>query len=189
MIKKIKYYKAKILLRLIQKELQLVLNKIDEKSTDKFIDLILNSKNIFLTGQGRSGFVAESFAMRLTHLGLNPHVIGEATSPNIKNKDLLIAISGSGKTRLTLDIVKEAKKSKAKICSISSSKNNSLAKKSNLVIEIKGKTKLGKRKSIEPLGSLFEQATFLYLDSIIIILMKKLGKKEKDLRKKHIKLE
>jgi len=169
----------------IEKELQRVLEKIDEKSTNNFINLILKSKNIFLTGQGRSGLVAEAFAMRLTQLALKSHIVGEPTTPAIKKNNLLIAVSGSGKTKITQDIIKQAKKKKAKICLITANKNSSAAKNSNLIIEIRAKTKLTKRKSIEPLGSLFEQASLLFLDSVILILMKKLGKKEKFLKKRH----
>ncbi len=178
----------------VEKEIKGVLEEISEKDTKKFITLLLKAENIFLAGQGRSGLVAEAFAMRLTHLGLKSHVVGEATAPSITKNDLLVAVSGSGATKLTLDIVESAKKSKANICSITANKKSAIAKKSGLAVEIKAKTKTSrtsrkKPKSIEPLGSLFEQAAFLYLDSVIIILMKKLGKKEKELRKKHTGLE
>jgi len=187
-MKKLKYLKTKILLKLIEGEIKEVLNNINWKDTEKLINLILKSKNIFLTGQGRSGLVAEGFAMRLMQLGLRSYVVGEATTPSIKKNDLLIAISGSGKTKITNDIINEASK-KAKTCLITANKNAPITKKVNLIIEIKAKTKLNKRKSIEPLGSLFEQSTFLYLDSVVILLMKKLKKNEGFLRKKHASLE
>lgn len=170
----------------IEKEIKKSLSTIDEKQTYKLANLILGSKNIFLTGQGRSGLVAEAFAMRLTQLNLDSHVVGEATSPSITKDDILIAITGSGKTKITNDIISEAKKSKATVCVITS---NKAAVKSDLTIEIKAKTKSNNKKSIEPLGSLFEQATFIYLDSLVILLMEKLGKKEKSLKKRHANLE
>jgi 6-phospho-3-hexuloisomerase len=181
--------KIKLITKEVEKELKRVLEKISEKDTSKFTNLILKSKNIFLTGQGRSGLVIEAFAMRLMQLGLKSHIVGQPTTPAIKKNDLLVAISGSGKTKITEDIIKQAKKSKAKICLITANKKSLMAKKSDLIIEIKAKTKLCKKKSIEPLGSLFEQASFLYLDSVIILLMKKLGKKEKFLKKRHSKVQ
>ncbi len=187
--KKLKYLKIKILLKLVEKEIKDVLDTINEKNTNKLISLIESKKNIFLTGQGRSGLVAEAFGMRLMQLGFNVYIAGEATTPSITKSDLLIAISGSGKTKITEDIVNEAKNKNTKIVLITANKNSPIAKKSALTIEINARTKTNNKKSIEPLGSLFEQSAFIYLDSVIILLMKKTKKKEKYLRKKHANLE
>ena len=172
------------IIKRIEKELDKVLKKISEKQTSELIKLIKTSKTIFLAGQGRSGLVAQAFAMRLTHLGLNSHIIGEATAPSIKKNNLLIAISGSGKTKQTIATIKNAKKARAKICLITSKQPKI---KPDLIIKIEAKTKFNHKKSIEPLGSLFEQATLLYLDSVVILLMKKLKIKEKAMKKRHSK--
>jgi len=186
---KIHYTKIRKLLKKVEQELQDVLSKVSETKTKKFIGMLTNANATFLTGQGRSGLIAEAFAMRLMQLGFKSYVVGLPTTPAIGKNDLLVAISGTGKTRLTLDIIKEAKKAKAKICLITANKNSEAAKLSNLVIEIKAKTKLDHKKSIEPLGSLFEQAAFLYLDSVVILLMEKLKISEKTLKRKHASLE
>jgi 6-phospho-3-hexuloisomerase len=169
-------------------EMDRVLDKINEKRTKRFVKKIKNSKRIFLYGGGRSGLVAEAFAMRLTQLGIESHVIGESSAPQIKKNDLVILISGSGETKITKEIADNAKKLKAKIILITSNKNSSIAKKSNMILEIEAKTKI-KGKSIEPLGSLFEQATLIYLDSVILILMNKLNKTEKQMKKEHSDVE
>lgn len=63
------------------------------------IEEIRNSDRIFVVGTGRSELVGKAFAMRLMHLGFNVHVVGEVTTPAIRDKDCLIAISGSGETK------------------------------------------------------------------------------------------
>ena len=166
----------KLLHEIIQKELASVLESVSEKQTKKFVDLVAKTKRIFLTGSGRSGFVANSFAMRLVQLGLRVYVIGESTTPSTGKGDLLVVISGSGKTKLTEDIVLEARKAGTKICLITANKKSGISKKSELVVEIKAKTKTGRlgkgkgkvKKSIEPLGTLFEQSAFIYLDGVIL---------------------
>jgi 6-phospho-3-hexuloisomerase len=165
-------------------EIDNVLDKVNENSTKKLINKIVKSKKIFLYGGGRSGLIAEAFAMRLTQLGLESHVIGESSAPKIKKNNLLILISGSGETKITNEIAIIAKKAKAKIILITANKDSSIAKKSNLIIKIEAKTKT-KGKSLEPLGSLFEQTALIYLDSIILILMNKLNKTEKQMKKRH----
>jgi 6-phospho-3-hexuloisomerase len=41
------------------------------------------------------------------------------------------------------------------------------------------------RKRLAPLGTLFEDATLIYLDSIVARLMEKLGQSEGAMRKRH----
>ena len=124
------------------------------------------------------------------HLGLTVFVVGESTTPSIKKGDLLIAISGSGETDLTYEIVKNAKDAGSSVCLLTVNPNSRIANISDLIIEIKAKTKFGKgRKSIQPLGTLFEQSAQIYLDTCIILLMQKLKKSEESMRKKHTTLE
>tara|TARA_Y100000034_G_scaffold109178_1_gene140175 strand:- start:6315 stop:6881 length:567 start_codon:yes stop_codon:yes gene_type:complete len=182
-----KKQKIKNILEKVSDELEDVFEKVNEKQTQELVKSILKTKKIFLIGSGRSGLVAEAFVMRLNQLGVRSYLIEKSKIRKITKKDFLIVISGSGKTKITEQIVKNLKKSGAKICLITSNKKSPIARKSNLVVEIKAKTKLRKRKSIEPLGSLFEQATFVYLDSIVIMLMKKLKKTEKFMKKRHSK--
>ncbi len=89
-----------------------VLDKLEKKEVDKFLQELIHSRNIFISGAGRSGLVGRIFAMRLMHLGFNVYVVGETITPAVKPGDLLIAISGSGKTDATLTTVKTAKKLK-----------------------------------------------------------------------------
>ena len=71
---------------------------LNEEDIDKFLDIIVSSKNVFLIGAGRSGLAAKAFAMRLMHLGISSYVVGETISPAIYEDDCIIAISGSGET-------------------------------------------------------------------------------------------
>jgi len=177
----------------IEKEIKLSLKDISDKKTEKLISEILKAKKIFVTGQGRSGLISESFAMRLMQSGTKAYHIGDCTTPSISKNDLLLAISGSGKTEITNMIIKEAKKAGAKIVLLTCKKTTAekaKLKTIDLMIEINAKAKTDKKKkSIEPLGTLFEQASLLYLDSVVILLMKKLKIKEKELGKRHANLE
>jgi 6-phospho-3-hexuloisomerase len=172
-------------LKQIEKELKDVLDKINIENTKKLINLIKKAKRIFLVGSGRSELVAQAFAMRLTQMNLQAEVVGLPTTPAAKKGDLLIAISGSGETDTTTEVVENAKEQRLTICSITASPDSSIAKASDLVIELK----TGTKESIEPLGTLFEQSALLYLDAVIVRLMETAGIKEKKLRKRHASLE
>ena len=57
-----------------------------------------DARRIFTLGAGRSGIALNMTAMRLMHLGLTVHVVGEATAPAIETGDVLLVASGSGST-------------------------------------------------------------------------------------------
>ena len=93
---------------------------LDRESIDKFEDIIMDSKNIFVTGAGRSGLAAKAFAMRLMHLGLSAYVVGETISPAIYEDDCIIAISGSGETNTIVSAAKIAKTRGSKVLALTS---------------------------------------------------------------------
>ena len=51
--------------------------------------------------------MANSFAMRLNQLGKEAFVVGESTTPSIKEHDLFVILSGSGSTEHLRLLVKK----------------------------------------------------------------------------------
>ncbi|MGB7968057.1 MAG: 6-phospho-3-hexuloisomerase [Methanobacterium sp.] len=178
-----------------------VSDETNEESVNEMMDILTSSKNVFVIGQGRSGLVARAFAMRLMHLGIGVYVVGETITPAIDDDDCLLAISGSGETSYIISTAKIAKMRNAKIVAVTSYSESTLGKMSDLVIHIKGRTKVdseknyikrqmdGKHLSLSPLGTLFEVSTLIFLDALIAQLMDKMGKTEDDLKKRHTVLE
>jgi 6-phospho-3-hexuloisomerase len=173
----------------------------NEESIIEMMDILTSSKNVFLLGQGRSGLVARAFAMRLMHLEIGVYVVGETITPAIDDDDCLLAISGSGETSYIISTAKIAKQRGAKIVAVTSYNDSTLGKLADLVIHIKGRTKVdseknyikrqmdGKHLSLSPLGTLFEVSTLIFLDALIAQLMDKMGKTEDDLKRRHTVLE
>jgi 6-phospho-3-hexuloisomerase len=178
-----------------------VSDETNEESVNEMMNILTSSKNVFVIGQGRSGLVARAFAMRLMHLGIGVYVVGETITPAIDDDDCLLAISGSGETSYIISTAKIAKMRDAKIVAVTSYSESTLGKMSDLVIHIKGRTKVdseknyikrqmdGKHLSLSPLGTLFEVSTLIFLDALIAQLMDKMGKTEDDLKKRHTVLE
>jgi len=176
------------------------LENIDEDQVDDFLRMIGRSKNIFVVGAGRSGLVAKAFAMRLMHMGFNVYVVGETITPSVRKNDLVIAISGSGETASTLAVVETARKRGVDVVTITSFPKSPIAKKSDVVVVIKGRVEGGKKdyvsgqltgahEPLTPLGSIFELATMMFLDAIITKLMKIFREDETDLKGRHANLE
>jgi 6-phospho 3-hexuloisomerase len=171
--------------------------KLNRSQVESFVKILLSARRVFVVGAGRSGLVVKAFAMRLMHLDLDVYVVGETITPAIRVGDVLVAVSGSGETDLVVQAAKVAKKVGTKIVGITSYPNSSLAKLSDLVVIIPGRKKVaktptymrrelaGEYASLTPLGTLFEIASLVFLDSVIASLMVKLGRKEDELRARH----
>ncbi len=178
---------------------------IDVKSLEhfiwEFVNVKMNNGRIFIHGAGRSGLVGKAFGMRLVHLGFNVYIVGETITPAIAPNDLLICISGSGRTKTVVQVATIAKQINTRIIAITSNKQSPLGELSDWIIEIPGRSKDEKREDylkdqlegfhapLTPLGTLFEDTTQLFLDAFIVVLMQKFGKKEEDLKAIHTNLE
>ena len=175
---------------------------LDRESIDKFENVIINSKNIFVTGAGRSGLAAKAFAMRLMHLGLSAYVVGETISPAIYADDCIVAISGSGETNTIVSAANIAKNRGSKVLALTSYPESTLGQLCDCFILVKGRTKKevddenymkrqihGNYTSLTPLGTAFELTTLVFLDAIVSELMEKMQQTESDLKARHTVLE
>jgi len=181
-------------------------NAIDDTQVDQLVELLIDglksNRRIFVVGAGRSGLVVRAFAMRLMHLGFEVFVVGETITPAVTEKDILIAISGSGRTKLVVESSRIAKRDVgATLVVITSYPDSPLAQLADLVVEIRGRTKImeqndyiqrqikGEHRPLTPLGTLFESTVLAFLDGLIAELMEKTGKHEKDLKERHAVIE
>lgn len=180
-----------------------VIESVSEKDIELIIETLISGKEskILLIGTGRSGFVGKCFALRLMHLGFNVYVTGETITPALSEKDLVIAISGSGTTRTVVSQAEVAKEIGSRVLCITSHPESALGQISDLVVLVKGRTKIakeddyvsrqmiGEHEPLAPLGTMFELSVLVLLDSVIAELMFRMGEKEEDLRKRHAAIE
>jgi len=186
----------------ILKNIESASDNLEEDVITDFMEILTSSKNVFVIGAGRSGLVAKAFAMRLVHLGISAYVVGETISPAIYKEDCILAISGSGETNTIVSAVKIAKNRGSKALSLTSYPESSLGKISDVVMLVKGRTKIdvddedymkrqieGNYASLTPLGTAFELTSLIFLDGLISELMYKMGKTEYDLKYRHTVFE
>ena len=173
-------------------EIDYVLDGIKEDEFKKFVTAINSSKNIFVTGQGRSGLVARTFAMRLTHIGFSCHIVGDTTTPNIDAGDMLIVCSSSGTTSISCHIAGLAKHLNAQVVVITAHPDSELSDYASLTIEIPaGDTDqvIQSQRTAQFRSTLFEQACLVYLDAVILTLVRLLNREEVEMMKRHANLE
>ena len=172
----------------ILKEIDNVVAQVNPTEAERFYGAVTSANRVFVTGEGRSLFVAQTFAMRLTHLGIAAAVIGEATCPKPSAGDLLVAVTGSGKTATVLTIAEGAKTAGCNVYGISASKESPLATIANNLLLIPGATKAegkGEVKSSQPLSSLFDQSLHVVLDTINLLIFERRGKSKDQVKAKH----
>ena len=181
------------------------IEELNMKEVERLIELLLGAKDkkIFIVGMGRSGFVARAFALRLMNLGFDVYFLGETITPAAEKGDLLIAISGTGATKMVLTASAAAKEIGATVIAVTSFPESPLGRMTDHIITIKGRTKtgwpreedylarqiIGEREPLTPLGSVFENNCMVFLDSLVVELMHRLGRTEEDLKRRHATIE
>lgn len=175
--------------RLILDELDNTLSHVKDSEAETFLKQLIKAEQVFVSGKGRSGFVANSFAMRLNQLGKVAHVVGESTTPSITNKDIFVVISGSGSTEHLRLLTDKAKSVGAEVVLLTTKPSSAIGDLANAIIELPAGTKYDAEGSAQPLGSLFEQAAQIFLDSIVLDLMSALKVDEETMQQNHANLE
>ena len=118
----------------------------------KAVELLLSLKGkLILSGVGKSGHIASKIAATFTSTGivsifLHPVEASHGDLGIIEKKDIVILLSNSGEASELTDIINYCKKNGIKIVCITSGKNSSLSKNSDVKIIIP------KHKESDPLG-------------------------------------
>jgi 6-phospho-3-hexuloisomerase len=189
-------------MRQIIDHLDEVTDKLDIEAAKTMLQKIIEGKRIFVMGAGRSGLVAKAFGMRLMHLGFSVYVVGETTTPAVRPDDVVVAISGSGETRSIADLGKIVKYIGSTLITVTSKKESTLGRISDVVVALPSKTKIdpdaggcleknmrGDYKNLPPLGTSFEITSLIFLDSLIAQLITLTGTSEAELKSRHTNIE
>ena len=159
---------------------------------ENFINKIINAQKIILFGAGRVGLMMKTFAMRLNHLGLDSYFLGEINLPATGPGDLLIIGSGSGNTKTVVTTAQVAQSKGLDVISVTSNIKSVIAGLSMSLIHINCQTKetdLTQRNSIQPMTTLFEQSLLIFLDALVLELMKKLNEDNESMSRRHNVIE
>lgn len=160
-------------------------------SVAKAIRLMTSSSRIFVLGSGRSGLALRMLAMRLMHLGLEVHIVGDVTTPAIGPRDVLFTASGSGTTAGVVRSATTAAGVAAKVVAVTTAEASPLASLADVTIVIPAAQKQdhGDTRSQQYSGSLFEQSLVLLGDAIFHTMWKNSGASAEDIWPRHSNLE
>lgn len=190
-------------MRLMASRIDAIASHLSDEEVSRFIKELLEAKRIYVMGAGRSGLVAKAFAMRLMHLGMISYVVGETITPALQKGDVIVVLSGSGKTRTIAEIVQTAKEIQGRICLITSNPDSVIGKMADSCVVIENyrdkvpdesvefdiRQMLGEHRSFAPLGTLFETAAMTFCDAVISRLMEITSTDEAELKGRHANIE
>ena len=170
-----------------------VITRVHPLEVQQIVDAIMHTRRLFLEGRGRSGLMMRAFAIRLTHLDLHCHVVGESTTPSLLVGDLLLVGSGSGETITPILAARAAKSAGGLVAAFTSRRESTLAQWADLAVIIPAPVREQSAEeqvtSMQPMGSLFEQSLLLLLDSIVLLLKDRLRQDERMMMTRHSNLE
>src|SRR5262245_50794751 len=177
---------------IILKEIATVLDRMRDDGTKRLVSELERTKRVYISGVGRSGLVVKAFGQRLMHLGWEVHLADEISAPAIRRGDLLIACSGTGTTELTLYMARKARRIGARCIALTASGESALGQTARRTIVIPAGLEKNNGKGVpsrQPARALFEQALFIFLDSIILTLKERFGITSRKLSRRHANLE
>lgn len=175
-------------------ELRRALRSVDPGDFDRARELMLGAERIFVAGRGRAGLQMQAFAMRLMHLGLAVHVVGDVTTPGIAAGDILVVGSGSGRTSSLVQFARLAHERQVPVVLITAALASPIHPYAACTVRIDAPTpKIDEaqayQSSILPMGTVFEQALGLLSDLLILALMRDLNVDGAQMFRRHANLE
>lgn len=178
--------------KIITAEIRDVLSRVDENEIQPLIKAIMDSDKVFVFAVGRVYLSLQCMAKRLAHLGIDVQLVGSITEKPIHANDLLILASGSGESKLPVQIAIIARHYGAKLALITSARESTIKSMADVVVHLPCPTKndaAGGVTSIQSLSTLFDQSLHLFGD--VICMMIQTGKKlsNEELWARHANLE
>ncbi|MBQ16737.1 MAG: 6-phospho-3-hexuloisomerase [Planctomycetaceae bacterium] len=177
----------------IAEEIGATVRRVDDEAASRLVEALAETPRVFVAGAGRSGCAVRAFAMRLAHLGLSAHVVGETTTAALAAGDLLVVGSGSGSTGSMVAIAQKAAALGGRIALVTIREGSPIGELAEIQLCVPAPTpKLDgpdEASSIQPMGSLFEQSLLVVLDAVVLGLMDRLASDPGTMFSRHANLE
>jgi 6-phospho-3-hexuloisomerase len=153
---------------------------------------ILHARRVACYGVGREGLMMKALCMRLMHLGLDAHFVGDMTTPPIGRGDLLIASAGPGAFSTVLALQGVSHRAAARVMVVTAQPDGEAPREADTVITLPAQTMASDRMSggsLLPMGSLYEAAQLVFFDLVSIMLRDKTRQSPEQMRHRHTNLE
>lgn len=159
---------------------------------DALIGAITSARRIVVYGVGREGLMMRALAMRLYHVGLDAHVVGDMSCPPLGPGDLLIVSAGPGDFVTVMGLVQVAHRAGAQTACVTAMPTGRVPMACDLTLTIPAQTMASDQSgatSVLPMGSLFEGAQYLTFEMLILRLRDRTRATPAAMRARHTNLE
>jgi 6-phospho-3-hexuloisomerase len=173
-------------------EIEGVFDGLAADAADRMCVEILSARRIACYGVGREGLMTKALCMRLMHLGLDAHVVGDMTTPPLGKGDLLIASAGPGNFSTVMALLGVAHDAGARTMVVTAQPGGRAPAIADAVIHLPAQTMANDQAGAScllPMGSLYEAAQLVFFDLISILLREKTGQSADQMRARHTNLE
>ncbi|MHA6644032.1 SIS domain-containing protein [Mesorhizobium sp. A623] len=168
--------------------------RIDAAQIDNALDMIEKARRVVLYGVGREGLMMKGLAMRLFHLGLDAHVVGEMSTPPVGAGDLLIVSAGPGYFSTTSALAATARVAGAATLCITAQAVGETGLACDAMLLLPAQTMADDESgdaapSVLPMGSLFEGVEYVVFEILVLALRERLDETAHSMRQRHTNLE
>ena len=172
-------------------EIRSVLEAGAASEVDELCEELLKARRIACYGVGREGLMMRALCMRLMHLGLDAHMVGDMTTPALGAGDLLVVSAGPGTFSTVKALVGVARSAGARIAVVTAQPEGEVPKAADSVIHLRAQTMADDKSgtSVLPMGSLYEAAMLIFFDIVSIVLRERTGQTGEGMRARHTNLE
>ncbi|MEM9012823.1 MAG: 6-phospho-3-hexuloisomerase [Pseudomonadota bacterium] len=173
-------------------ELGHVVADLDQAGFAGFVEDLASARRIVCHGVGREGLMMRALAMRLYHLGLDAHVLGDMTTPPVAGGDLLVVSAGPGWFSSIAALAETASQAGARVACVTAQAEGAVPEAADRVLLIPAQTMADDQQgegSILPMGSLFEGAQFVVFELLVLALCDHIGETAAGMRARHTNLE
>jgi 6-phospho-3-hexuloisomerase len=172
-------------------EIRAVLENGAAAEAEKMCDELLAARRIATYGVGREGLMMRALCMRLMHLGLDAHVVGDMTTPPLGRGDLLVVSAGPGNFSTVSALLGVAQGAAARTLVVTAQPDGEAPRSADVVIHLRAQTMADDRggESVLPMGSLYEAVQLVFFDIVSILLRERTGQTMEEMRSRHTNLE
>jgi 6-phospho-3-hexuloisomerase len=162
--------------------LRRVAQELDWPSAQRVAGTLADARKVFLFGAGRSRAIALALGQRLTHVGCDAVLIGEAGNSRFTERDALVVISGSGGSPSAVTIAElGAEPGGGTVIALTSQPDSAVARLADHAIVVPARSKLREQASLAPYTAPFDIAALAVGEALAKLLMDARGLCDEDI--------
>lgn len=169
------------------------LAKVDPAAMDAAATAIAGANRVICYGVGREGLMMRALAMRLYHMGLDAHVVGDMSCPPAGEGDLLLVSAGPGHFSTVSALMGVAQSAGATVMCVTAQPDGPSPSAADIVLHLPAQTMADDTgdsdATVLPMGSLYEGAQYIAFEVLILTLRDALGVSAEAMRARHTNLE